>query len=239
MNLKTLAPILAVLAAALANPHVVLAQSQTVDVFSFTATWWGLGVFILLIAISIGVIVGIVIWFFNTQHQHAVDDRFLNNSTRQLEASITAQQNMQQQFANYQQWYMQYQTQVHNDNMELRREYLSMTRDFMDKMYQLWQMWVQSSIMTSQKTADAMAQWLNTSTIAMLWELIQNGMYIEDVLQLIGINATTDQIAKLIELLNKVGVYPASRTTTPPVQVIEYPPTQQSGGQPAQQSTTR
>jgi len=44
-------------------------------------------------------------------------------------------------------------------------------------------------------------------------------MYIEDVLQLIGINATTDQIAKLIELLNKVGVYPASRTVTPPVQV--------------------
>ena len=235
MNLRSLIPVLAVLAAALANPHVVLAQSQGMDVFSFTVTWWGLGVFILLVAIAVGVIVGIVIWFFNTQHQHAVDDRFLNNSTRQLEASITAQQNMQQQFANYQQWYMQYQTQVHNDNMELRREYLSMTRDFMDKMYQLWQMWVQSSIMASQKTTDAMARWLDVSTIALLWQLIQNGMYIEDVLQLIGINATTDQIAKLIELLNKVGVYPASRLVTPPVQVIEYPPT----GQSTQQSTTQ
>ena len=232
-------PVLAVLAVALLNTHVVLAQSQGMDVFSFTSTWWGLGVFFLLIAIAVGVIVGIVIWFFNTQHQHAVDDRFLNNSSRQLEASITAQQNMQQQFANYQQWYMQYQTQVHNDNMELRREYLSMTRDFMDKMYQLWYMWVQNSIMTSQKTTDAMARWLDVSTIALLWQLIQNGMYIEDVLQLIGINATTDQIAKLIELLNKVGVYPASRLVTPPVQVIEYPSTQSSTGQSSQQSTTR
>jgi hypothetical protein len=61
-----------------------------------------------------------------------------------------------------------------------------MTRDFMDKMYQLWQMWVQSSIMASQMTADAMARWLDTSTIACLG-VILNGMYIEDVLQLIGI----------------------------------------------------
>ncbi len=66
MNLRTLAPVLAVLAAVLVNPHVVLAQTETTDVFSFTATWWGLGVFFLLIAIAVGVIVGIVIWFFNT-----------------------------------------------------------------------------------------------------------------------------------------------------------------------------
>jgi hypothetical protein len=188
------------------------------DVFSFTATWLGLGLFF-------AIIVFIVLEFISARHRHDVEDKLVSSQMNMINNSIALSQNQQQQYNNYMNWWMNFQNQEYTTEVGLRREAMQNDNAFMNKMLAIFQMWAQANIMQEQQLGDALSRFLNVSTIALIWQLAQNGMFIEDILQLIGINASTDQIAKLIELLNNAGVHVQSRIV-PPVQIIENPSTQ-------------
>ena len=192
----------------------------TIDPFSFLLLVIG---FSILFAVGVFVVLELI----STRHREDVEDKLLSSQINMINNSIALSQNQQQQYNNYMNWWQNFQNQEYTTEVGLRREQMQNDASFMNKMLAIFQMWAQAAIMQDQEVSNALSRFLNVSTIALIWQLAQNGMFIEDILQLIGINASTDQIAKLIQLLNNAGIDVKSRTIPPAVQVIENPPSQQ------------